>query len=381
MRQFLRPRYSIMQHWLVVLLFILLALAAYVAAGVVFFKAAAYSGGAETEAHPLGNALGEFVRGLDLEKERVGARTVGGTSDKGTSDKGTSDKGTSDKSTSDKGTSDKGTKKRWTEHATYADLISSGKKGVAEYEQARHAAMQNPDYDWAPVLAKVNPLLADNHEYIGIVNLEADGRTLRLDGLEASPVKAGTAKDGITFASVPAAMVEKWARRPALFLFHTHPADPRGSPLPSTHDISTSIYFSSINWAINVVISRYGVFMYGANVQALETIHASKNFTLAVANFSHDVVAAHQSMRSWGPHTLADHIDFYRRYRMYCYVWPTSEAVSKLGNPELETYDLLSPIDHEIIETHRDIGRNAVQSAAPRQKIPKKFHQKILGFD
>lgn len=343
-----------MQRWLVALLFILLALAAYVAARAVFFKAASYSGGAEAGAHhPLGNALGEFARGLDLEKERVGggASTGGGAA---------------------------AAKKHWTEYSTYADLVSGSKKGVAEYEQARAAAMQNPDYDWAPVLAKVNPLLADSHEYIGIVNLEADGRTLRLDGLEASPVKAGEANDGLTFASVPAAMVEKWARRPALFLFHTHPADPRGSPLPSTHDISTSIYLSSINWAINAVISRYGVFVYGMGRQALEAIHASKNFALAVANFSHDVVASHQSMRSWGPHTLADHIDFFRRYRMHCYVWPSSEVVSKLGNPEPEVYDLLSPIDHEIIETHRDIGRKAMR-AAPR--IPKRFHQRLIGFD
>ena len=361
--------------WAVALVFILLVLSAYVtffhitsctAARGGAIVGGAIVGGADAtfygkpHHHPLGDALGSFARGLDLERERVGGGVGGGAATGGHA----------------------GAKKHWTEFETYADLIGNGGKQLSEYENTHFNALNNPDFDWAPVLAKVNPLLADNHEYIGIVNVEADGRTLRLDGLEASPVKSGTVKDGLTFASVPAAMVEKWARRPALFLFHTHPADPRGNPLPSTPDISTSIYFSSINWAINVVISRFGVFAYSVDREGLKSIHGSKNFPLAVANFSHDVVAAHQSVRSWSPHTMADQLEFFRRYRMYCYMWPTSEVVSALGNPGLVTYDLLSPIDHEIIEMHRDIGRRAMrQRAAPSRQIPHKFRQQALGFD
>ena len=244
-------------------------------------------------------------------------------------------------------------RKPWAEYKTWKELHAD-KGALADYFAQRAESLNNPDFDWSPVMRTVEPLLAADREYIGIVNAEADGRTLRLDAYEASPVTVGSAKSDTTFASVPAELVSKYAEMPALFIFHTHPSDPRGSPLPSSHDLSTALYFSAVSrYAASVVISRYGVLVYGLDWEGYKAINGADDWGLALSNLSHDVVAAHEAIRSWSAYTNADYMAFYPRHRMLFFAYPTPTMVAESRR---YTYigKLESPIDHDIITEHRD---------------------------
>jgi hypothetical protein len=249
-------------------------------------------------------------------------------------------------------------KKPWTSYETWAALQKDA-GATAAYFAERARVLNNPDLDWGPVLAVMGPKLQDNREYIGLVNLGADGRTLRLEAHEASPVETGSLKSETTFAAVPAELVAKYASRPALFLFHTHPADPRGSPLPSSQDLSVSVYFAAMaRFAAHAVISRYGVLVFGLDWDGYKAIGEAKDWTLALLNLSHDVVVAHEAVRSWSTYTLQDYLGFYPRHRLLMFAWPTSEMIGD-GRRFKYQWDLETPIDHEVIQEHsREIEKH-----------------------
>jgi hypothetical protein len=249
-------------------------------------------------------------------------------------------------------------KRPWAEYETW-DELNKDAGAVAAYIAQRAAVLNNPDLDWAPVLAKVNPLLIENREYIGIINIDKDGKTLHLSAIEASPTVAGTLDSETAFASVPGDLVAKYAEKPGLFIFHTHPSDPRGSPLPSSHDLAAAVYFGAVSrFAANVVISRYGVLVYGPDWGAYKALHEAKDWNLALLNLSHDVVAAHESIRSWSTYTIADYIKFYPRHRLLFFYYPTSEMVGDMRRFQY-LWNLETPIDHDLISDHStDIKRH-----------------------
>lgn len=235
----------------------------------------------------------------------------------------------------------------WNKYKTWKSL-QADKRALEAYFKVRATVLNNPDLDWSPVLTKVLPLLDENREFIGIADLAADGHTLQLTAIEASPLEAGT-EDGITFASIPSELVEKYASRPGLFLFHTHPADPRGNPLPSSHDLAAAIYFGATSrFAACAVISRYGVIVHGLDWSAYKAINVASDWQLATLNFSHDVVAAHEAIRSWASYDIPEYLNFYSRHRLLLFIYPSSEMI---GDTRRFVYlwDLETPIDHELI--------------------------------
>jgi proteasome lid subunit RPN8/RPN11 len=244
-------------------------------------------------------------------------------------------------------------KKPWTAYETWEEL-SKDEGALARYFEQRAAVLNDPNLDWGPVLSVMNPKLLENREYIGLVNLDPDGKTLRLAAYEASPVETGTMQSDTAFGAVPSDLVAKYARRPALFLYHTHPADPRGSPLPSSHDLSTSVYFSALaRFAAHAVISRYGVLVFGLDWNGYKAVNEAKDWALAMLNLSHDVVAAHEAVRSWSAHGLQDYLAFYPRHRLVMFAYPTPEMVGD-GRRYTYMWNLESPVDHEIVEEHRN---------------------------
>ena len=245
-------------------------------------------------------------------------------------------------------------KKKWYEYNSWNELYND-EAAVNAYMVERASVLNNPNMIWDEVLKQVNPLLNENREYIGIANLDSDGRTVKIIQMEASSVEISdddSDSTNSTFASVPANLVSKYGSRPGLFIFHTHPADIRGSPLPSTHDLSTAVYFGGTSrFAANVVISRYGVIMFGIDWAAYQDINDAEDWELAVLNLSHDIVAAHESIRSWSRYTIQDYINFYPRYRLMFVSYPSADMV---GDYHQYTFmwNLEEPIDYELINEH-----------------------------
>lgn len=244
-------------------------------------------------------------------------------------------------------------KKPWTSYNTWSELMKD-KGAMAMYFKQRSEVLGNPNLDWGPVLREMVPKLEENREYIGLVNLMDDGRTLRLDAHEASPIEAGTLESETAFASVPGELVHKYAQQPALYIFHTHPADLRGSPLPSSHDLATAIHFAAVSrFAASVVISRYGVLMYGLEWSGYKTINEAKDWNLALLNLSHDIVASHEAIRSWDSYTLSNYFEFYTRHRLFLTVYPTPEMIGDSRQYRF-IWNIESPIDHELITEYKD---------------------------
>jgi hypothetical protein len=250
-----------------------------------------------------------------------------------------------------------GAKTAWWKHKTWGDLARD-QEAVAEYLRVRRAAINNPNFDWGPVLKKVKPLLAQNREWIGLVNVEADGVTLRLDAHEPSPVKVGSHRKsktaGDVLASVPAYLVSKYSEMPALFIFHTHPDDPRGEPRPSTVDIVGSILTSINSWfAAEVVISSYGVFMYGMTGPSYARIQEAKNPRLAMYHYMYDVAAALESRRSWAPHHWTDYLESFPRYGLFMHVVPSAKLVGHSSHTTSYHSNILRNSDFELLESYR----------------------------
>lgn len=246
----------------------------------------------------------------------------------------------------------------WWKFKNWGDL-SKDKAAEAEYIKARVQAINHPEFDWKPVLDRVLPLLAENREWIGLINVEADGKTLRLDDHEASPTAAKPRRSrtgGDTYASVPSALVAKYRSRPALFIFHTHPdSGDVGDPRPSSVDLTLGILdASAARFAAHVVIGAFGVFMYGLTAAGYNRIHSAKFPTKVLHHHMHDVAAAHEAMRSWAPYTNADYVEFFPRHEMFFYVVPSprynglSSYVTKF-RPIIERN-----MDYDLLTEHRN---------------------------
>ena len=243
----------------------------------------------------------------------------------------------------------------WMQYTTW-ETLKKHRDASQAYLKDRNNILKNHDLDWSKVLEIMNPKLYDLYEYIGLINLNDDGKTLYISELYRSDIKIGSVNSETTFASISGEMVYKVGRIPALFMFHTHPAHPECCPLPSSHDLATSIYYATAGqYAGSVIISRFGVLIYGINNDMMNYF-ANKNVStrelkLARLNYVHDVVAAHESIRSWAPHHMEDYIKFFSQYRMFLYIYPSSDFVA---SHELMGHELTDPIDLDVIEQHAE---------------------------
>lgn len=242
----------------------------------------------------------------------------------------------------------------WTKFKTWNEL-KKNKDATKEYLHDREYVLRNPNLDWSRVQKLMIPKLKDDSEYIGSIDLAVDGKSLEVSSIYKSPLINNTIKSETTFGAVPNNLLTKVGEKPSLFMFHTHPDDPRCCPLPSSHDLSTAIYYGATGrFAASVIISAYGIIIYGINNNVINTFNSQTSkhdWELCLLNYSHDVVAAHESMRSWSKYNAQDYINFYKRYRMFFYIYPSSQFVA--WHDDIIS-SLKAPIDHEIIQQHTE---------------------------
>ena len=237
----------------------------------------------------------------------------------------------------------------WTKHKTWASLRAN-KADMEAYSNDRIDILMSDNLDWSEVIDIITPKLSENAEYIGLINADTRNK-LYIEDLRKSPIKNGSIKSETTFGAIPSSMVNEFGNRPALFMFHTHPDDPLCCPLPSSQDLAVSIlYGATMRFACSIVISRYGIIMYGVNknMRVLFFNQRGKaDWEYLFLNYSHDVIAGHESMRSWNTYSKREVEDFYNRYRMFFRVYPFSSYVSW---DTASTTNIKNPIDYEIIQ-------------------------------
>ena len=267
---------------------------------------------------------------------------------------------------------------RWESFETWAALRRD-EPALEQYMRARSRVLNNLELDWSGVLAQVAPHLSENREYVGLASLAPGAGAARPGGAGAGPpapprvqVTSMTAAPGgldtsgaRKVAEVDADLVEAVASRPALFLWHTHPAAPQASPLPSPSDISKAVTMAYAGmYAANVVISRYGVILYTLKWGTYQRIHSSPDPEQAMRHFRYDVASFFSTLRSWAAWTLDDYRAAFDRYGLIFVVYPSPEYVAasqlakfKVDLLEPTNFELLDRLREEVVERRR--GRRA----------------------
>jgi hypothetical protein len=221
------------------------------------------------------------------------------------------------------------TTKAWTEHATWESLFHD-EEAYKEYWNDVQMVINKLDLDWSGVRAELKEQLYDSREWAGRINLE--GGKPKIVELVPSPfsVNEGPLPPQAT-AMVPAEVVEKLEIKPALFLFHTHPGEVGGSTLPSPTDVAGSMWIAYTNQhAANLVISPYGVFMYGPSMGLRTEIWKKNNnpveAKLTIYKRIADMLAALEGSRSWAdPWTLKTYARMLERYNVDYVIFPTDK--------------------------------------------------------
>jgi len=243
--------------------------------------------------------------------------------------------------------------RHWSEFESW-DKLQKDSIAKKEYLDEKTKILEYPNLDWTNVLKEINPFLKESREYIGIINLDKKTNKLYVKKYEGSPTTSEDEDSDTTFASIPSQLVNKYYNMVGLFMFHTHPEDLRGSPLPSSYDLSAALYFGSISrFAASVIISRYGVLMYGLSTNGYNFLTKSRDYNLAILNLSFDIIAAHESIRSWTNWKLDDYVKFYEKYKMFMYIFPSSNYIAD-NIKYTNEWEITNPISYDLILEHYD---------------------------
>jgi hypothetical protein len=240
-------------------------------------------------------------------------------------------------------------KPAWARHETWASLRGN-KAAYAAYASAAASARRCPNFDWSDVLTTLGPKLAEPREYVGVLSTGADGRKLQVVTCVASP--AGGVAEGPAekqaYAHAPASLIAAAAARPGLFLYHTHPRHENGWPLPSSADLAGAIHHGALGlYAADVVVTAWGVFVYGLGDEARERLAQARNPQLALANLMYDVVAAHEATRSRTKHTFRELLAFYPRHGLFVHVYPSPEFLGRMNDTMV--WSLTAPIHYSLV--------------------------------
>lgn len=222
------------------------------------------------------------------------------------------------------------------------------------YINDKQNILSNPDIIWDGVIKIIIPKLSEKYEYIGLINIQPDNKTMYISELQKSDIENGTIDSETTFAAISSELLETISNIPSLYMFHTHPNDKRACQLPSSQDLAASIYYATKGYyAASVLISTFGIMLYGINDSLVKYFNSlNKNKAeQAIAHYIHDVIAAHESIRSWNKHKIQHYIDFFKRYQMFFYIYPFSAFVAE---KRVVAYDLLNNIDHDFITYYKD---------------------------
>jgi hypothetical protein len=176
-------------------------------------------------------------------------------------------------------------------------------------------------------------------------------------------------------AMVPGELVDKVARTPALFLFHTHPGLATGSAMPSAADVLVATYMAyNSRFAANLVVSPYGVFLYRPDPQFMKAIAESDDPRLAVLRRAADTAAAISGARSWvDPWNLKDYTAQLRRYGIELVVFPTDKYAGISTRADISMPDFAHDFD-EIQTLYKRVAEREAELEAAQ--VPKGLRPK-----
>ena len=261
--------------------------------------------------------------------------------------------------------------KSWTRYASWG-AMSRDAEAVADYTAAAHQALESLELDWSGVLAMLQDLVYADREWAGRINL-VHGKP-KIVELVPSPYAIGEGphpEEGAS-ATTPKELIAKLANKPALFLFHTHPGEGAGSTMPSPIDIASSAWIAYTGeFAAELMISPYGVFMYGPASSFRRAVwaagHTPRDAYLATLRRVVDLLSALSGSRSWqAPWTLDDFSRTLHVHGIEYIVFPTDRYAQALHRWAYTTPSSATNFE-EILGYQTEIQQLEKELGAPRK--------------
>lgn len=185
--------------------------------------------------------------------------------------------------------------KHWTKFDTWEELTKNG-EAVDQYQKEKNEVMKNFKFDWSQVREQAAPLLKDNREWGGLINI-VNGKPKIVLKVQ-SPLKIGEGVAGDTGAVIPAEVMRKITERPAMFVFHTHPEGL--SNMLSPTDLSLGVLgLYDGRYGAHVMISPDLVTVYAPKPELIDHIWDDPHPPMAAVRTAFDLYNSAMALRSW----------------------------------------------------------------------------------
>ena len=247
-----------------------------------------------------------------------------------------------------------GKKKPWTSYKSWKALWNDEDAFGAYWDDVDHV-LNNLDLDWSDVRKELADKINDNREWAGRINI-VNGKPKVVELVPSPHVIGEGPLSRQSVAMVPSEVMAELEKKPALFMFHTHPGENAGSAMPSPIDIAGAMWIAYTNrFAADLMISSYGVFMYAPNVafrraiwdEAYDSEEGQVRLTrarLALNRRIVDILGAMEGARSWtSPWTLDKYGQMLRQYDVDYVIFPTDKYAHA---DQRSTFTAPQGIDH-----------------------------------
>lgn len=191
-----------------------------------------------------------------------------------------------------------GSIRHWTTYPTWK-AMNQDKKATKEYYEALYKVMSTIPDDWSVLRKECEPMVGDDREWVGLINI-VEGAPTVIHKVP-SPSKVGDVSSGDAAAEVPPEVIKEVTQKPAYFMFHTHPSSVPNSHIVSIHDIMVSLCESYYgHYAANIMVSKDAIVLYGMYKEPLDRIRSSQNPPLEFSKYCLDVYSTLVGLRSRG---------------------------------------------------------------------------------
>jgi proteasome lid subunit RPN8/RPN11 len=255
-------------------------------------------------------------------------------------------------------------KNKWDDYTSWDDLMND-EKLWKKYLTTRYNLCKDFLFDWTEVLkATHHAVYNETNEYIGIIKLRNDNKTLYVDKMESANDETSTKS---YLRSVPANLVRKYTDMPAAFIFHTHPSKLNADPFPSDADLVKATYNAYDRLFFGeCVISEYGIFVYYLTDERFDKLMKIGK-DLAFYTFQYDAMMSWNSIYSVEKFKLDDRLKMLNKFGIKMILIPSSLYIShnfsKVFYPYVVTDDKFIDTKYELLK--------AIEAQIKREEIKK----------
>lgn len=224
--------------------------------------------------------------------------------------------------------------KDWTQYDTWDELFKDDIV-FEQYIKARSKAHKSFKFNWNKVRQELEPKVADNKFYMGILKCEQDGKTLYVDQISNS---------------VDDQM--KYVDTVGHFIFYIFGS----SDMLSDNNIYTSLIHSyELRFFGDVYISNYGVFTYYFPID-IRTKILYNGKTLGFYTFSYNVISLWNSFDGMITYKLQDKLNMLKKFGICIHHIPSDKYIKDNNKSYNGTFSNSLTLELELLDEIKKIS-------------------------